>query len=504
MSELGPDPLKIAKLAQQTMSALERRKRYNKISFLDEAYWYPSQLKFFETGSGDARVRLLAGGNRVGKTDTGAAEISWHASGDYPSFWRGRRFDKPPRIWVVGFSQGVVRDTLQRKLLGNIDDIGSGMVPLEYLAKRPIMYMGGTGACDTFFVTHRGLDGKVNGVSEISYKSFEQRRERLQGEGIQLAWLDERPPADVFSEVVARTLDTNGDVIVTYTPAGEDKDSIDYKFFETSSANRALVMIDPSEAKHIAETARESFESDLPEHERQARIWGMPAQGRGPMFDAAAISYASNNHVLLDEVAKDAKFVVGTDIGHFAAVLFAWSPQLRKGWVVDAITCPSGTILSEEVRRVHDMCQGLNAPAVLPHDANRRDPTTGKTWRDVYRASGLNVLAQHPVNQGGGLDPKIGFAVIQQLLAERRLVINKSCTELIQQLRLLHKNEKDEIVKERDHLCDALRNAVMMREHGKELDMIRGVGYGTGIFSRQQPQRQPQQYARNIDFPLWD
>lgn len=61
------------------------------------------------------------------------------------------------------------------------------------------------------------------------------------------------------------------------------------------------------------------------------------------------------------------------------------------------------------------MCQGLNAPAVLPHDANRRDPTTGKTWRDVYRDSGLNVLQRHPTNQGGGLDPKIGFAVIQQL-----------------------------------------------------------------------------------------
>src|SRR5262249_11991848 len=163
-------------------------------------------------------------------------------------------------------------------------------------------------------------------------------------------------------------------------------------------------------------------ESNLPEHERSSRIWGVPGQGYGPMFDAAAISYASNNHVLLDEVAKDAKFLVGIDIGHFAAVLFAWSPQLRKAWVVDAITCPPGTILSEEVRRVHDMCQGLNAPAVLPHDANRRDPTTGKTWRDVYRDSGLNVLHRHPTNPGGGLDPKIGFTVIQQLLAERRLV----------------------------------------------------------------------------------
>jgi hypothetical protein len=229
----------------------------------------------------------------------------------------------------------------------------------------------------------------------------------------------------------------------------------------------------------------------------------MPAQGRGPMFDAAAISHASANHILLDDVARDAKHVVGIDIGHFAAVWFAWSPQLKRGWVINCMTCPTDTALSEEVRLVHKMCEDLSIPAVLPHDANRHDPVSRKTWRDLYRECGLNVLHQHPINEGGGLDPKIGYAVVQQLLAERRLTINKSCSELVQQLRLLHKDEQEKIVKERDHLADALRYAVMSRMNGKELDMIKGVGYGTGMFSHQQPIRQPLQYARGINFDLF-
>jgi hypothetical protein len=65
-------------------------------------------------------------------------------------------------------------------------------------------------------------------------------------------------------------------------------------------------------------------------------------------------------------------------------------------------------------------------------------------------------------------------------------------------------NEKGEVVKERDHLCDGLRYATMLRDRGKELDMIKGSGLGTGMFSRQQPARQAPQYARNIDFDLFE
>jgi hypothetical protein len=101
------------------------------------------------------------------------------------------------RAWVVGESSTLVRDTLQRQLCGGDgDDFGTGMVPLESFAKKPIMVPGGTHAIDTMFVTH-ATDGKPDGTSTVTYKSFEMRREKLQSETIDLVWVDEKPSEEI-------------------------------------------------------------------------------------------------------------------------------------------------------------------------------------------------------------------------------------------------------------------------------------------------------------------
>ena len=47
-----PDPAKILKMALQTMSAQQRRQKYNKISYLDDLYWFSSQRKFMDATGG--------------------------------------------------------------------------------------------------------------------------------------------------------------------------------------------------------------------------------------------------------------------------------------------------------------------------------------------------------------------------------------------------------------------------------------------------------------------
>jgi hypothetical protein len=120
-----PDPGKLLRLARQTMSSAERRKKYRRIDFLDTSFWYPTQLKFFAAGSSGAHQRLIYGGNQTGKTLACAAEVAWHCSGAYPHWWTGKRFNRPIRCWVVGESSTLVRDTLQRQLCGG-DEFGTG------------------------------------------------------------------------------------------------------------------------------------------------------------------------------------------------------------------------------------------------------------------------------------------------------------------------------------------------------------------------------------------
>src|SRR5207248_9232655 len=102
MADETPDPQALIKLARQTLSSSERRKRYRRIDFLDSAYWYPTQLHFFAAGSSGLHQRLIYGGNQTGKTLSAAFEVALHMSGDYPNWWTGKRFTKPIRVWAVG------------------------------------------------------------------------------------------------------------------------------------------------------------------------------------------------------------------------------------------------------------------------------------------------------------------------------------------------------------------------------------------------------------------
>ena len=95
---------------------------------------YLKQVEFHAAGA-KHRERLLMAGNQLGKTLAGAMEIAIHATGRYPAWWRGKRFDKPTISWVAGTTGETVRDTVQRMLIGRPGQEGTGTVPKDAIVE---------------------------------------------------------------------------------------------------------------------------------------------------------------------------------------------------------------------------------------------------------------------------------------------------------------------------------------------------------------------------------
>lgn len=192
-------------------ATLDRRLRTNRLRHYRP---YAKQREFHAAGA-KYRERLLMAANRFGKTQCGAAEAAIHLTGEYPDWWQGKRFDKPVRMWAAGVTNESTRDVVQEKLLGppsRRDEWGTGFVPHRTIGEIS-MSRGTPDLVDTLSVNH--VSG---GFSSLQLKSYERGREKWQGAALEVLWLDEEPPMDIYMEGLTRTNETGGIVYMTFTP----------------------------------------------------------------------------------------------------------------------------------------------------------------------------------------------------------------------------------------------------------------------------------------------
>jgi phage terminase large subunit-like protein len=173
---------------------------------------YPRHLEFFELGK-EHRERAFLAANRVGKTEgVGAYETTLHLTGEYPNWWRGKRFASPITAWAAGDTSQTTRDILQEKLVGPKADMGTGMIPGDLIV-RTTPKPGVPDALETIFVRHA-----TGGISELTLKNYEQQRVSFQGTARHVIWLDEECSMEIYTECLLRTMTTQGLIICTFTP----------------------------------------------------------------------------------------------------------------------------------------------------------------------------------------------------------------------------------------------------------------------------------------------
>lgn len=381
----------------------------------------------------------------------GAFATTCHATGKYPAWWTGKRFHKPIMIWVGGDTSQTCRDIIQYKLLGDIGDFGSGMIPkddiVETKTRRNI-----PDAIETIRVKH--ISG---GVSTIVIKTYEQGRQAWQGTEVDHIWIDEECPNDVYGEAIIRLMTTKGTMMLTFTPLSGLTDLVvgflDNDQHSDNKYPKFVSKVSWYDVPHLSADQIAKMLEATPENMRAARSLGDPTVGDGLIYPLPL------DQVVIDDFKLPKYFprAYGMDVGWnaTAAIFGAWDrdndiiyiySEYKQGKSDPLIHAAGIRARGTWMRGAIDPASRMSGQA----DGNKLFETYSKS---VERGGGglKLILATNAVESG--------IFNVWERLQTGRLKIFKSCNQLTREYCLYHRKD-GKIVKTNDHLLDSLRYLV--------------------------------------------
>jgi hypothetical protein len=222
-----------------------------------------------------------------------------------------------------------------------------------------------------------------------------------------------------------------------------------------------------NDAEHISPERRAEIIDSYPPHEREARIKGIPALGSGRIYPIAEEDISVAPFPFPPHWGQ----IAGMDIGWdhpTAAVKIAWDRDSDVMYVVACYRRSKATPL-EHAATLRNWGEQWWA---WPMDALQAGKRDGRTIREDYVSSQLNMLATHATHADGGVSVEAGVIEILTRMQTGRFKVFANLADWFEEFRLYHRSD-GKIVKDHDDLMDATRYAVMMRrfaEHALEED----------------------------------
>ena len=176
--------------------AIEEKKRRVAENGID--YYIPQQspgnpqLEFHKSKK---RVRAIFGGNRSGKSVSGACEAVWYATGTHP--FKSIPTPNYGRVCCTDFTNGI-----EKVIIPEIKK----WLPKDALKPGK---QGWNAESRTLYLK--------NG-STIEFMSYDQDVEKFASASRHWIWFDEEPSQDIYNECKMRLIDTKGDTWFTLTP----------------------------------------------------------------------------------------------------------------------------------------------------------------------------------------------------------------------------------------------------------------------------------------------
>jgi phage terminase large subunit-like protein len=381
--------------------------------------------------------------HNTGKTyGVGGYELTLHLTGQYPKWWKGKKFDRPIRSWACGTTGQTVRDILQRKLLGPINDLGTGLIPGDCIVDCKKKAGSVPDTIETVYIKHT-----TGGISTMAFKSYEQGRKAYEGDEQDVILLDEEPPVDIYTECLTRTMTTQGIVMLLFTPLQGLSDTVLLFMpggqIPSDMGKRFVIQASWDDAPHLTQQDKDDIISSYSPHERDARSKGIPQLGSGRIYPV------SEDELLVDDFEIPEHWIqaYGFDVG-WKATAAVWGALNRESDVLYLHSCykqgeEKPVIHAAAIKARGEWIPGLSDPAALGR--GQRD---GKQLMIEYNDLGLKLIpAENPV--------EAGILKLYKRMTTGRLKVFKSMTQWLEEFRIYRRDEKGKVIKDFDHLMDA-------------------------------------------------
>lgn len=444
----------------------------------------PKHRVFFEAGA-EYGQRLFMAANRSGKSISGALESSFHATGLYPSWWEGKRFDGPTHGWAMGSTARATRDTVQKELVGPVGSWGTGMIPAESIGK--IWALAGVPqGIDVMQVKH--VSG---GWSTIGFKNYEQPIEAFYGTALHWVWGDEIVPINVYNECLVRTMTTRGIIYITFTPltgltplvvkfcedadylAGAKKilglptsEDTDEEGLIDTKSYKAIVQAGWDDAPWLDEQQKKIIDESSEPHLRETRRSGVPSMGSGAVYPLTLEQFVVDPFEIPDHFRR----LYAMDVGwnRTAALWFAIDPNSGLVYIYDE------HYIGEQPPASHAAAirsRGEWIPGVIDPASRGRAQGDGSQLMQTYKDLGLKIVKANNDVEGG-------IQAVWNLLSSGKIRIFSHLHNFAKEYVLYRRDEKGKIIKEKDHLMDVLRYGIVELHRAKSKhQLVRAPSY---------------------------